>query len=73
MFTQSSGRHCVYLVDDLAAELDEENRAALCRLLAGLGSQLFLTVVDEQAFAGYWGSQEVKMFHVKHGIVSTEN
>ncbi len=73
MFTQSSGRHCVYLVDDLAAELDEENRAALCRLLAGLGSQLFLTVVDEQAFSGYWGGQEVKMFHVKHGIVSTAN
>lgn len=67
LFSQTTGRTCVYLLDDLAAELDEFYRERLCNLLSTLDCQLFITSVDEQLFSGSWPSKDVKVFHVKQG------
>ena len=66
-FSQTTGRPCIYLLDDLAAELDSVHRDRLCQMLATLNCQLFITSVDEAAFANNWPSMDVKVFHVEHG------
>jgi len=67
LFSQNTGRTCIYLLDDLAAELDEVYRERLCHLLSKLDCQLFITSVDEQLFSRSWPSMDVKVFHVKQG------
>ena len=60
-------RHCVYLIDDLPAELDEKNRQQFCHLLESIQCQAFITSVEPTALQSRWLSgTEVKMFHVKH-------
>ena len=67
LFSQTTGRPCIYLLDDLAAELDEVHRSKLCQMLSTLDCQLFITSVESDTFAGNWSSMDVKVFHVEHG------
>lgn len=62
-------RNCVYLLDDLAAELDKEHRKALCELLEGLKCQVFATGVSRESLSDFHGSDmdNNKVFHVEHG------
>ena len=69
LYTQATGRACLYLIDDLAAELDVRHRSLLCNLLAELDCQMFLTCVEASIFSEYWKSKNRKMFHVEHGTV----
>jgi DNA replication and repair protein RecF len=65
---QQSGQQTVLLVDDLAAELDEDKRAKLLKLLKETGAQLFVTVTESNLVdISAW--QEAKMFHVEHGSI----
>lgn len=74
---KESGRQqdCVFLVDDLPSELDEQHRNALCRLLEGLNCQVFITGVEAEQLARSWQKETLlTMFHVEHGhIVQTES
>jgi len=64
------GRKCVFLVDDLPAELDQEHRQALCHLLEEMDCQVFLTCVDHHDLDGCWSNNtKTKLFHVEHGQV----
>jgi DNA replication and repair protein RecF len=71
-----TGKNCIFLLDDLPAELDTENRKKICLLLAELHDQVFLTSIEEEnllpqllsADQGYEAS--CKVFHVEHGIIS---
>lgn len=70
LLSQLSNRQCVYLVDDLPAELDKKHRQSLCALLDELDCQVFITCVDQQDLEGCWSDQTtVKMFHVEHGKI----
>jgi len=69
LYTQATGRACLYLIDDLAAELDVHHRTLLCNLLAELDCQMFLTCVEASTFNEYWHSKQRKMFHVERGTV----
>ena len=72
LLSEVVGRKCVFLVDDLPSELDQEHRKALCRLLEEMGCQVFLTCVDHQDLQQCWsGEIKTKLFHVEHGQVST--
>ena len=63
-FTQSAGRHCILLYDDLAAELDENNRMQILSVLHQMPIQLFLTVIEPQQIdLQLWS--DVCMFHVE--------
>lgn len=66
-FSKLTGRPCIYLLDDLAAELDGTHLDRLCQMLATLNCQLFITSVDSVAFSKSWSPMDLKVFHVEHG------
>ncbi|MBP9032501.1 MAG: DNA replication/repair protein RecF [Pseudomonadales bacterium] len=73
LFSATQGRDCVFLVDDLPAELDREHRRQLCRLLAAMRCQVLLSCVDATELSGCWdglAAKEMKLFHVEHGALS---
>lgn len=70
---EMTGKTCIYLVDDLPAELDIERRQALCRQLASMRSQVFVTATDRQSLQGCWPvEKDTKWFHVEHGRVMVQ-
>ncbi|PMR74691.1 DNA replication/repair protein RecF [Billgrantia endophytica] len=67
LLEQMTGQTCLYLVDDLPAELDSQHRRVFCRLLESMRCQAFITSVEHDALTGPWQSQtSLSMFHVKH-------
>ncbi|MBU1332921.1 MAG: DNA replication/repair protein RecF [Gammaproteobacteria bacterium] len=68
---QAKRGQCIYLVDDLPSELDEQHRGALCRLLEDLHCQVFITCVDHELLREGWRTDTpVAMFHVEHGCIT---
>ena len=66
-------RACVYLVDDLPAELDRHHCRLVAEVLDELKAQVFITCVDKREIAEAWPGAtagEGAMFHVEHGSVS---
>ena len=69
-----SGNTCVYLIDDLPAELDRKNLQKVCAVLHDLGGQVFITgteeteLIDTLQTSGF-DATESKLFHVKHGKI----
>lgn len=72
VFQQTTHRTCVYLLDDLPAELDEEHRLLLAKWLLALDAQVFVTGIDPGQLAGAWQALDVSfaLFHVEQGMVS---
>lgn len=68
LLQQQTGKCCVYLLDDLAAELDKANRQRLGRVLTGMNAQVFITAVDRDSLIDS-SLTESTMFHVEHGNV----
>lgn len=69
-----SGRDCVYLVDDLPAELDRNHRRKLCQLLSGMNSQLLLSCVEATAFDGCWNADaDVRTFSITDGNLTNDH
>ena len=65
-FTESTGRNCILLYDDLAAELDTAHRQKILNVLSKMKTQLFLTSIEAgQVDLSAW--QIKKMFHVEQG------
>ncbi|MGB8711639.1 MAG: DNA replication/repair protein RecF [Onishia taeanensis] len=68
LLEMSTGRTCIYLIDDLPAELDANHRRVFCRWLERMECQVFITTVDPDVLSGVWQSTTpVAMFHVEHG------
>lgn len=64
---RTAQRHCIYLIDDLPAELDEHNRYQFCGLIEDMQCQAFITSVEPSALRNAWRADTpVDMFHVKH-------
>ncbi|WP_396588069.1 DNA replication/repair protein RecF [Bermanella sp. R86510] len=73
MYKQVTGSPCIFLVDDLSAELDIKHRKALCSLLEELKCQVFVTAVEAAQIADCWSSSsQLKTFHVEHGTINQE-
>lgn len=71
LLSQSTERQTIYLVDDLPAELDSENRAAVMNNLIDLGGQIFITCVDRIAMEESLKScPQLATFHVERGIIT---
>jgi len=60
---------CCLLIDDLAAELDSENRVKLIEYLAGLNSQIFITSTHLADFEHLAAFKNLKTFHVEQGCI----
>ena len=72
LLSGSINRRCLYLVDDLPAELDGQNRQKVMKHLLTLGSQLFVTSVEPEAInPSAFGGTEVARFHVERGTIMT--
>lgn len=73
LFTQLTGRQCIYLVDDLPSELDTDHRAMLVDWLERMHTQVFITGVEREALEADWRDKPaipVNVFHVEQGRVS---
>ncbi len=75
VFQSLTGRRCVYLIDDLPAELDANFRSVLASWLDRLECQVFVTGVERDVIANAWpehNSKRIeKVFHVEQGQVKT--
>ncbi len=75
VFQTLTGRRCVYLIDDLPAELDVDFRSVLAGWLDKLECQVFVTGVERDVIAKAWpenNSKRIeKVFHVEQGQVKT--
>ena len=69
LYSKSADRGSIFLLDDLAAELDACHVENLLQVLNELNTQVFVTTPDE-SLLDYNSLSEFKMFHVEHGIVS---
>ena len=59
----------IYLLDDLASELDRDSRERVCKYLVEKGNQILATGVDQAELASCWGAITKTMFHVEHGVI----
>lgn len=71
---RQKGRKCLYLLDDLPAELDANHRQRVGNLLESLGVQVLMTGVEEADLRASWpdaqaAGREAKVFHVEQGHV----
>jgi DNA replication and repair protein RecF len=71
-YRQISGQGCLFLLDDLHAELDAANRKDVVSYLSSLGCQYFVTGVDKQDFSDLFDGAACRMFHVEHGAVTND-
>ena len=67
-------KQCVYLIDDLPAELDAQFRKTLAQWLSSMNCQVLVTGVERDTLLSAWEEQdlETRVFHVEHGTVRHE-
>ncbi|WP_114416786.1 DNA replication/repair protein RecF [Marinospirillum perlucidum] len=71
LLARAGKKQCIYLIDDLPAELDRNHREVFCRVLESQGSQVFITSVDAEALDIDWQYPEKNLwFHVEQGQIS---
>ena len=66
------GRSCVFLLDDVGAELDALKRELFVDGLLESNSQLFVTAIEQQQIEFTKKYKYKKVFHVEHGQVKEE-
>lgn len=69
LLTELTGRRCIYLIDDFAAELDNSKQRIVARFLSNLDAQIFLTGLDLNELNTLFNGEDKKMFHVEHGYL----
>ncbi|MDF2179733.1 DNA replication/repair protein RecF [Aliiglaciecola sp. CAU 1673] len=65
-------RGCVFLLDDIGAELDASKRQLFVEKLLETSAQIFITAIEEQQVAFIRNHEQMKLFHVEHGQVKEE-
>ncbi len=66
---------CIYLVDDLAAELDIDHCRKVAGMLETMQVQQFVTCIQRKDVESIWRvseQQDLAMFHVEHGAIGRE-
>ena len=67
-----SNKTCIFLVDDISAELDEKTRLFFLDKAIESSSQLFVTAIEKQQLSFADAYNNKKVFHVKHDRVFEE-
>lgn len=70
-FSRQTRRNCLYLIDDLCAELDSDRRNLLTERLREVGGQLFITALDQRQLSTLLDEKE-KMFLIEHGTIRSD-
>lgn len=69
LFIRRTGRRCIILLDDFAAELDADHQQRLLELLRPMEVQLFIAMVSKGNLQlDQW--PDMKTFHVEHGHIT---
>ncbi|ROR99025.1 DNA replication and repair protein RecF [Sinobacterium caligoides] len=69
-YKQLLQRPCIFLVDDLPAEIDKRHRQTLCDLFLAQDAQVFMTCIDKASVMScFQSNEELEVFHVEHGCV----
>ena len=68
-YRENTGESCLFLLDDLPAELDYQHRGQVISYLNDLGCQYFITGVDKKDFEDLVQAVPHQMFHMEHGVV----
>lgn len=63
------GKRCVFLIDDLNSELDEEASKLLVGALSDLGGQVLITSIERAPLAKLLRDKPVSMYRVKDGRI----
>lgn len=66
------GRACIFLLDDIGAELDSSKRQVFVEKLLETSAQIFITAIEKQHMAFIQNHKDMKLFHVEHGHVREE-
>lgn len=67
--TRQSGRHCLYLIDDFASELDDARRGLLASRLKATQSQVFVSAISAEHVIDM-ADKNSKMFAVEKGKIA---
>jgi len=67
-YREHTGESCLFLLDDLPAELDYQHRGQVISYLNDLGCQYFITGVDKKDFEDLVQTVPHQMFHMEHGV-----
>lgn len=71
LLSEALGRKCIFLVDDLPAELDQDNRAAVLAQLYRMKGQVFVTCVELESILDSLGEHpKLAKFHVERGTIT---
>jgi DNA replication and repair protein RecF len=62
----------IFLVDDIASELDKDHRERFCKWLWLSESQIFATGIESESLRASWQDMKGKEFHVKHGVFTNQ-
>ncbi len=65
---QHKNRHCIFLVDDFASELDEKKRTLLAERLQRSGSQVFVTAIHHDQLK-QMQPQQSQYFSIHNGVL----
>lgn len=66
---QLCNKNSLYLVDDISSELDCNSLNKILDVLLELKGQLFITAIDKEGIKKVFDQENVKLFHVKHGLI----
>jgi DNA replication and repair protein RecF len=69
LLKQLTNKQCIYLIDDLPAELDEKKRLAIIQTLRTIDAQIFVTGLAKEYFSSFINIANIKLFHVEHGNI----
>lgn len=72
MFSSLSNKSTIYLIDDIAAELDEKTREHFLDLILETNTQVFVTAIETSQFEFTNKYNDKKVFHVEHNQVNEE-
>lgn len=73
LFGDRLGARCLFLLDDLPAELDIDRRREVMTILAKTPLQVFISATEEGLLdMGAWPNS-YRMFHVEHGKISASD
>jgi DNA replication and repair protein RecF len=71
---QDLDKRSVFLVDDLAAELDEHNIQKLCDTLLAMDVQIFITAIEKDRYTRFLGDNKtIEYFAIDQGAVTVAN
>ena len=72
LYSAQHSQGCIYLIDDLPAELDARHLRKFCEYLQSSRSQCFITCVDPQPLLGLWDAEtQGRLFELEEGVLTS--